>query len=65
VHLEDSPLPSTSATMQSVTARILAHTEHDGLRQRAARAERRITRNLVDSPFVNASQILQVHAGDQ
>jgi uncharacterized protein len=62
VHLEDTPLPSTSATMQSVSARILAHTEHDGLRQRAARAERRITRNLVDLPFVHASQILQVHA---
>jgi uncharacterized protein len=62
IHLEDTPLPSTSATMQAVTARILANTDHEGLRQHAEAAERRLTRNLVETPFVHATQILYLHA---
>ncbi|OOG25920.1 hypothetical protein B1C78_05570 [Thioalkalivibrio denitrificans] len=61
VHLEDTPLPSTSATMHEITARILRHTENRELAERAERAERRVTRNLLESPFVHASQILYLH----
>jgi uncharacterized protein len=61
VHLEDTPLPSASATLKAVTARILAHMDHEDLRHRAGQAERRITRNLLESPFVHASQILHLY----
>jgi uncharacterized protein len=62
IHLEDTPLPSTSASLQAVTARILVRTDHEGLRQRAEAAEQRLTRNLVETPFVHATQILYLHA---
>jgi len=60
-HLEDTPLPSTSASLQHTTARILAQTDHEGLKARSEQAQRRLTRNLVETPFVHATQVLYLH----
>ncbi|WP_018954611.1 thioredoxin domain-containing protein [Thioalkalivibrio sulfidiphilus] len=61
VHLEDTPLPSTSASLKRTTARILDQVEHQGLSERSSRAPSSLTRNLVETPFVHASQILYLH----